>query len=83
MVSLGLIFAFVVQIIVVAQLEGRLAMAGLVIVLGAIVGVGVPLALTLMAGHLIERWQRRERRKVGSQWRTELMTPIRSAVTRE
>jgi len=34
-------------------------MALVVIVLGVIVRIGVPLALTLIAGYLIERWQRR------------------------
>ena len=33
-----------------------------VLVLGVTVRIGIPLALTLIAGHLIERWQRRETR---------------------
>lgn len=33
-----------------------------VIVLGVTVRIGVPLALTLIAGYLVERWQRRETR---------------------
>lgn len=37
-------------------------MALVVFVLGVIVRIGVPLALTLVAGYLIERWQHRETR---------------------